>query len=193
VSIWWFVRHGESEANAGGWLSGHRDVRLTPRGVEQARALREPLGGLRPARLLASDLRRAWQTAELAWTHPEPPLERVSALRERDLGEWTGVPLSVLRERGDLDVLRSWEGQPPGGESQRMVARRALAWLAAHGRDGGAGCDTLVFAHGALIRAVVGLLDGTPTERIGEWTAGNAELLERSVPAGRWAELLRRV
>jgi broad specificity phosphatase PhoE len=186
AATWWFVRHGESEANAGGWFSGHRDVALTSRGIEQAMALREALVGLRPARLLASDLRRAWHTAELAWPSFEPPLERVPALRERDLGEWTGIPLATLRERGDFERLYSWEGVPPGGESQRLVARRALTWLAAEGGD----ADTLLFGHGALLRGLVGLLDGTPTALIGTWTAGNAELIERRVPRGRWAELL---
>src|SRR5215213_8151747 len=58
------VRHGESEANVG--LSSDPDCSLTPRGLEQARALAPRLArfDLRGFVAVVSPYRRAVQTAE---------------------------------------------------------------------------------------------------------------------------------
>ncbi|HMV68138.1 MAG TPA: histidine phosphatase family protein, partial [Myxococcota bacterium] len=61
---WLLVRHAESVANAGRWFSGHTDVPLSERGEAQARALGDELGEV--ARVVTSDLRRAWDTAQIA-------------------------------------------------------------------------------------------------------------------------------
>lgn len=185
----WFVRHGESTANAEGWLAGHRDAPLTERGVAQAMALEEALRGLTPGRVLTSDLRRAWRTAEIAWDHRLPPPKRTLRLRERDLGAWEGADIEDLRRTGGMDVLKSWNGAPPDGESHRTLAVRALSLL----DELDDGRDMLIFAHGGLIRAVVGLLDETPREEIGLLKVANTEVLARDVPQGAWAALLRSI
>lgn len=182
----WFVRHGESVANASGFLAGHHDSPLTPRGEAQARALAPALAALAPERLVASDLRRAWGTAALAWPADQPPLERTAALRERHLGDWERRDHASLRATGDNAALLSWRGTPPRGESHEMLARRVLTWLAEHDD----GRRTVLFVHGGLIRAVVGLIDGTPHDRIGQWKVKNTEIVARSTPPERWAELL---
>ncbi|MCB9684749.1 MAG: histidine phosphatase family protein [Alphaproteobacteria bacterium] len=180
----WFVRHGESVANAEGWLAGHRDVPLTARGEEQARALAPQLRALTPDRVVASDLQRAWRTGALAWNHRLPPVSRIPELRERHVGRWEGVPIGQLAEAGAMSVLTSWEGAPPEGESQEVLSVRVLAWLAANDDQ-----DTLIFAHGGVIRCVVGLLDREPTERIGYGKVGNTEVITRDVAPGTFARL----
>ncbi|MCA9489529.1 MAG: histidine phosphatase family protein [Myxococcales bacterium] len=180
----WFVRHGESVANAEGWLAGHRDVPLTERGVDQARALAPELRGLTPDRVVASDLERAWRTGALASHHRLPPLTRIPELRERHVGGWEGIPLTQLAQDGAMSVLTSWEGAPPEGESQRVLSLRVLAWLEANDDR-----DTLIFAHGGVIRCVVGLLDGEPTDRIGYGKVGNTEVIARDVAPGTFTRL----
>jgi broad specificity phosphatase PhoE len=187
MARWWFVRHGESVANAGGWLSGQRDVPLTERGVEQAKALREELRALAPERVLTSDLERAWKTASLAWDHRLPPFRRSPHLRERALGQWEGAVIADLAKQGGMEVLWSWRGRPPSGESHHDLALRVLEFLAT--TDDGK--DTLVFAHGGLIRCVVGLVDGVPLDEIGRNKVANAQVVERSVPPGSWGRLHR--
>jgi broad specificity phosphatase PhoE len=183
---WWFIRHGQSEANAGDWLAGHRDVALTAQGQREAIGLRPAMSTLRPQRIVASDLQRAWRTADLAWVPPAPIIERYAALRERHLGAWEGASIPVLRERGAMPTLLTWTDAPPGGESQRALAARVIGWLAAHDD----GRDTLAFLHGGLIRVVVGLLDDTPPHAIGAWRVANVEITPRDVPQGRWRRLL---
>lgn len=183
---WWFVRHGESTANAEGWLAGHRDVPLTDRGRLQAATLRVALADLRPDRVVTSDLRRAVDTAAIAWNHRLPPPKQAVAVRERNLGDWEGRPLLDLVQSDDMNVLLSWGRGPPGGESHARLARRALGYLASIDDAR----PTLLFGHGGWIRSVVGLLDGVATENIGTFKVGNTEIVTRDAPVGIWAELL---
>jgi broad specificity phosphatase PhoE len=189
VTRYWLVRHGESVANAEGWLAGHRDVDLTDRGVEQARALRPVLAELRPERVVSSDLLRAVRTASLAWDHRLPPVERALQVRERDLGAWEGRPIQELQRAGHGDVLVSWGYGPPGGESHQQLAIRALSWLSSIDD----GRDTLIFGHGGWIRAVIGVLDGTPLDQIGRFKVENTQVLARDVAPGTWSALLERI
>ena len=176
MATWWFVRHG---------LAGHHDSPLTPKGEAQARALRTPLADLSPHHVATSDLSRAWRTAQIAWGE-RTPVTQHAALRERHLGAFETQPMRALRAQGHMNALLTWTGRPPGGESQRDLAVRVLAWLAANDD----GRDTLLFVHGGLIRVVVGIVDGTEPERIGLWKVKNTEVVERTVPPGRWSQLL---
>lgn len=183
---WWFVRHGQSEANADDELAGHRDVALTDLGRRQAVALRATLAGLPVRRIVTSDLKRAWHTAALAWGDRPGLIERHAALRERHLGAWEGARIEALRASGGMEVLLSWTGRPPGGESHRDLGLRVVGWLAEHDD----GRDTAAFLHGGLIRVVEGLLDGTPSEQIGRRKVMNTEIVLRDVPSGRWRQIL---
>jgi broad specificity phosphatase PhoE len=184
-TLWVFLRHGQSFANAEGWLSGWRDVALTPEGERQARAAGEKLAELPVRRVLASDLGRAVRTAELAIAgHPTFPgaFHRVPELRERHMGVLEGVPFVEVRDDGRLDRwLRPWDVGPPGGESSAVAVCRALAAL----RRWDDGTPTLVVAHGSLLRALIGVLDGVPTSDIGQLpTTPNADPVIRRIPRG---------
>ena len=185
-TTWHFVRHGQSVANAEGWVAGHVDTPLTELGKHQARQLRPALEGLSVERVVASDLCRAHRTAELAWGHQTPPITSHPELRERDLGLWEREPLQTLRADGRIEALYGWASHPPHGESQRALARRVLRWLAGHDD----GQDTLLFVHGGLIRCIIGLVDGTPTDEIGLWKVKNTQHVQRRLSRGRWRELL---
>jgi broad specificity phosphatase PhoE len=187
VARWWFVRHGESVANAGRWLSGQRDVALTPKGEAQARALQEELRATAPGRVWSSDLERAWKTAALAWDHRLPPCRPTPRLRERSLGDWEGAAIADLAASGGMETLWSWHGRPPRGESHHDLALRALAFL----EEADDGEDTLIFAHGGLIRCVVGLVDRVPLPEIGRNKVANVQVIERTVPSGAWGALRR--
>lgn len=195
MTTWVFVRHGESVANAARVLSGWDDVALTPRGEEQARAVGEQLATYAVDRAISSDLCRASRTAELAlerWSaatgRRAPRLERDGRLRERNLGGWQGLSYDALRDRGDTSVLVDWQGRPPGGESLQDLAWRLTAALMVLESQRHAE-TTLVVAHGGVIRALLGLVDGVSTAELGKATIANATPHARTLPAGRWAEL----
>lgn len=182
MSRWVFVRHGESVANAEGWLSGHIDTPLTETGWAQARELGARLREQSFGRAFCSDLLRARQTAEgLGVAFIETP-----ALRERDLGDWSERERVTLRSSGEMARLLTWEGRPEGGESQADIAARAMPWFASQEPIEGA---TLIVAHGGLIRVVLGLLDGVPRSEIGRNRIENCVPHVREVAPGRFQEL----
>lgn len=171
-----FLRHAESVANAGGWLSGWDDVPLTPLGEAQARAVVLPWT---PGRVLVSDLGRAQHTARLALGPLRPPFHVCAALRERNMGVLQGQPIAAARADGRMERwMIGWDTVPPGGESIAQVVRRVFATL----RAWDDGTPTLVVGHGTMIKAVVAVLDGLDREAIGRLpSAGHATPIERRV------------
>lgn len=190
MAIWTFVRHGESVANAEGWLAGKLDSPLTARGLAEADATRRAVDEIPLARAFSSDLSRARRTAERIIVGRELPLVLTPALRERCAGAWSRRRLQDLGRDGSVELLlRGWTTRPPGGETLLEVATRAAAWLATVDDE----IDTLVVAHGALMRALLGALDDGPRDRIGEWRPRNCEVVQRELEPGAWAALRDRL
>lgn len=106
---------------ATGWLPGE----LSASGREQARLLGERRRDDGIAAVYASDLRRAIETAEIAFAGSGIPVHHDARLRECDYGELNGA--SVEQVTG---VRRRHVDQPfPGGESYRQVVERTRAFL----------------------------------------------------------------
>lgn len=190
MATWTFVRHGQSVANAEGWLAGCLDSPLTARGLAEADATRRAVADIPLDRAFASDLSRARLTAQRLLAGREVPLVLTPALRERSAGAWSRRRLEDLAKTGTVELLlRGWRTRPPGGETLLQVATRAATWLATVDGD----VDTLVVAHGALMRALLGALDDVPRDVIGDWRPGNCEVVQRSLSVGAWASLRDRL
>jgi len=191
VARWTFVRHGETRANAERWLSGWVDVALTTKGHMQAAEVGAALMGRSYDRYLMSDLTRARQTAaqiseslgvsDALW-YATP------SLRERTLGSWQGASLDALRASGEAALLIAWRGKPPGAESQHDLALRTLGFLAELEN-----VDTLMVAHGGVIRVLLGLIDQLPEEAIGRGRVANAQPIDREIQDGVWKALFERL
>lgn len=142
----WIVRHGETTMNAGGLLNGRGDALLTELGRRQAGWLRPVLAGERFDSVWSSDLRRAVDTARLAWG--EPRID--SRLREIDFGRLEGRPYDALPAEHKQGLLRFEDFRAPDGESLEELSSRVVEFL-----------DTLepgrhlVFTHGGVSRAVL--------------------------------------
>lgn len=177
-------------------LCGWTDIPLTPTGQQEAIRAGLALTGAQVERILCSDLRRAQDTALLiaesaGWSRQAsfaPPLSPTPALRERHMGQWEGRCLDDLRREHLTHHLISWSAAPPGGESLRDIAKRALLFLAEQPL-----VPTLVVAHGGTLRAILGLLDGEPLDEIGQTFIANATPVLRDVTGGTWQRLLRRL
>ncbi len=157
------VRHGQSEWNSVRRLQGQCDIDLSEKGREQARALRETIERLAPARIASSDLKRARDTAHLLGF---PDAELRADLREHDLGEWSGLFIDDLVAR-DGESYRGWRAgkvTPPGGETWEALGARTTGAL----RELGEGTDgpLLVVCHGGVIRSLLESLIGITAERI---------------------------
>jgi len=129
------IRHAQSTMNAAGLWQGQADPPLSEEGREQARDLGERLRGDSLSVLVSSDLRRARETAEIAAqrlgiaAHPEP------ALRELDVGDWSGLAAEEIARRWPGEFARFQAGdvdaRPGGGETRRELRARVVAALCA--------------------------------------------------------------
>lgn len=175
AQAFWFVRHGESEANAAGVIAGRCDSPLTARGREQAAAMAARLAAHRVTRILSSPQQRALDTA-LALAHATgAPVTLVDALRERSFGRLEGQPVDAV---GDHFSLR-----PPGGETWPQFAARVRQALA-HELADPRGSATAVVAHAGVHRA---LLEWYAGRRVNERPPNALAIrVDASVDADRW-------
>ena len=151
------VRHGESTWNAEWRMQGQADPPLSDDGRSQALALGLLLDGLAPDVVIASDLGRARETAELLG-HPDAVLDR--RWRESDVGRWSGRLVSDLIAE-DADAYRGWLEQahtPPGGEPWAAARERVAA--AARALAAGGTRTALVVTHGGPVRACCEVFTG---------------------------------
>jgi probable phosphoglycerate mutase len=157
------VRHGESEWNSVRRLQGQADIGLSRLGEEQAKRLRPVIEALSPDKAVSSDLERARRTAALLG-YPEAAV--FSALREIDVGDWTGTEVETLLANGTDDYSRWRAGAftPPGGESWQSFRQRVIAGLSEALADSAE--RLLVVCHGGVIRALLDGLVGLSPSRI---------------------------
>jgi broad specificity phosphatase PhoE len=153
------VRHGQSTWNAEERWQGHADPPLSPLGERQARAAARATAALAPLALISSDLTRARQTAELI-TPDGLVLAIEPALRERDVGEWTGLTRTEIEERypGYLDGFRA----PPGFEGDESLLSRTLPALEAIAQRLGDDAICVIVTHGGVIRSIERGLGAVP-------------------------------
>ena len=93
------ARHGETDWNREGRFQGWADPPLNDAGRAQARVLAERLSGTRLDAVYASDLRRAHTTAVIVAAPHDVAVVVDPALREIDVGSWSGLTRSQIEER----------------------------------------------------------------------------------------------
>lgn len=192
MPTWVFVRHGQSVANARRVLSGWDDVALTALGRSQARRVGRLLAERFPriGQVVSSDLRRARETAALAmatYGKLTPRLQIDARLRERNLGDFQGQSIEKLRADGRMRLALGWNSHPPGGESLDDLARRCLAAIIEREIGG----VSAVFAHGGVVRVLVGMAKGLRTEQIGGRKIENGKPIVCEVSEGAWEKIRR--
>ncbi|MBY8849765.1 histidine phosphatase family protein [Saccharothrix longispora] len=159
-------RHGETDYNATGRMQGHLDSVLTETGWNQARFAVPVLTGFAPELVVASDLRRAQDTATVFTRATGVALRIDERLRETNLGKWQGLTSAEVDVEwpGAMEVWRA-DGTfaPPEGETRVEVAERALAVV--HDVDEEFSGTVMLCAHGGLISALTGRLLELPVDR----------------------------
>ena len=176
------LRHGESQWNLENRFTGWVDVPLSPKGIEEAKQAGEKLRGFTFDRAFTSVLTRANETLRLvleAIGQTTIPIEKDKALNERMYGDLQGLNKAETAQKyGDAQVKiwrRSYDVKPPGGESLKDTAERALPYyekmIKPHLLKG----ETIIIAaHGNSLRALVMELDQLSKE----------EVLELNIPTG---------
>lgn len=149
------VRHGQSTWNAEGRWQGSADPPLSDLGRTQAEAA-APAAAPVDA-VVSSDLERARVTAELmAAALGVGPVGIDAGLRERDVGEFTGLTRAEIEGRfpgvlASLNASIASDGR--FGETPDALNTRVLAalWRVAEAHDGR---RVLVVTHGGVVRSL---------------------------------------
>jgi probable phosphoglycerate mutase len=160
------ARHGETTWNRAGRIQGWAPTSLTDRGHDQARALATAVAtDYDVDRLVASDLRRARQTASYLADRVgcEPVLE--SAWRERDFGRYQGFPCEeVFEEHDRLSIDHAGrdaiETRPESGESLLDVRERVLSGWDRLVAEAAPDETVAVVCHGGPLSLLVGTAAG---------------------------------
>jgi len=148
----YFVRHGESEANAARRFAGRTDSPLTERGRQQAQAVAVALTSERFDRVISSPLSRCRDTALVIAQRQQLPVDLEPDLVEIDVGDKTGMPFDEVRGLPEWtdDGYIAW----PRGETLDQVlsrAHRVITRIAAES----AGQRVLVVGHGGVTRILM--------------------------------------
>ncbi|MDD6190954.1 MAG: histidine phosphatase family protein [Firmicutes bacterium] len=186
------VRHGETKQHDEPMFIGQYDVPLSDKGRMQAEALgreiaemiiedveaealgmdkfgREPMPAIE--RIYCSDLGRTVETAEIICGKvndilPEPVyVKKDSGLREINLGDWDGRPVSEIRSEYPEEYVRrgselfSYKRREGGGENFYDLQYRVLAAFREILRNDD-GKNIIIVAHSGVIRVLENNING---------------------------------
>jgi broad specificity phosphatase PhoE len=154
------VRHGETDWNAANRFQGHADPPLNEKGQAQARALATELRREAFAALYTSPLQRAAETAAIIGY--ELGLEPIpdDALKEVDVGSWSGLTRAEVEERYPTGFARwlqfghGWDD----GETYDELGTRVLTGLTRIAERHEEG-DVLTITHGGPIRSALAVAE----------------------------------
>jgi len=184
------VRHGETPWNVTLQYQGHANVPLNERGREQARRAAARLRGLEVRALYASDIVRAWETAEIIGAAIGQTPTPMPELREIDVGQWEGLTPEELYRRFP-DHMAEYRRDPArtvrlGGESYAQLQARALVALQRIQESHAQGEVVVAVSHGGTIRALLCHVIGLDLGNFGRMWLDNGSLTELRLGRNGW-------
>ena len=159
----YLARHGETVDNANQILQGRTQGMLNEKGQEQAENLAKSLDGIQIDAVIASDLKRAVDTAEVLGKRRSMPLITTPLLRERDWGSFTGRFIPDLK-----DV--PWPDDVESMDAMMERARLFMDWL----RRDYSQQTVVAVGHGIINKVIQAVYHNTRTNKIPRMT--NAEV-----------------
>ncbi|SMD06055.1 alpha-ribazole phosphatase [Sporomusa malonica] len=152
------VRHGQTLWNLERKYQGHSDIALNDKGLRQAEAVAARLSEETIDAVYASDLSRAFKTAECIAAKHGLKVNLVPELREIKFGDWEGLTYEQISDRWPGLLGKLWttpdELEIPGGETFHQLKERAYAAIKkivdAHPEQ-----TVIVVAHGGTIGTIL--------------------------------------
>jgi alpha-ribazole phosphatase len=187
------VSHAQTEWTDQGIFQGHTDIPLNERGRRQAHALQNHLAPEKFDAIVASDLRRATETAAILALPHAMSVATDPRLREMNFGEWEGLTYADIQQAYPA-ALAAWRENPiqmgpPQGEHLGDVEGRLQRFvrdLERHSQES----TILLVAHRGSLRTLLCILLSLPVERHWEFRLEVASLSEVRIVAGT-ATLMR--
>jgi len=178
------IRHGATDWTAQGRFQGQTDVPLNAAGRRQVAALAQRLRAEPLQALYASDLQRAWETAQAIAAPQGMGVQAEPRLREIGFGAWEGYTYAELQQRHPA-ALAAWEhdplhSAPPGGETLLQITARVqaayTAILTAHAEH-----TVGLVAHGGPLQLLLCLALGVSPRAYWQFALAPASLSELCV------------
>ena len=163
MTVLYLARHGETVDNANQILQGRTQGMLNEKGQEQAENLAKSLDGIQIDAVIASDLKRAVDTAEVIAKRRSLPLITTPLLRERDWGSFTGRFIPDLKDvpwPDDVEIM----------DAMMERARLFMDWL----RRDYSQQTVVAVGHGIINKVIQAVYYNTRTNKIPRMT--NAEV-----------------
>lgn len=163
------VRHGETIDNARQIMQGQTHGELNERGLEQAQQVAQRLASERVDAVVASDLHRAIQTAEIIAAPHGLPVMTTELLRERDWGSFTGRFIPDLKGE-------TW---PDDIESETDLLLRARSFLI-YITTTYPGCRVVAVGHGIINKAILAVYAGCSMREVQRMMNAEVRILTTS-------------
>ncbi len=178
-TVFYFIRHGESEANAQKKFQGWSiDSALTEKGMQESKEIKEKMKNKKISAVYSSPAKRCTQTAEIIFENGCIIDDR---LKERGLGEWEGKTKYYVKEKWPEEYaqykLNRDTRKVKGSEQFEELEARGKQFLheiiAKHD-----GQKVAVISHGGWIKAMIMEIMGLPREELTEMKIPNLSVYE---------------
>jgi len=174
-----YVRHGETQMNVSGLLSGSTETPLTEKGKVQAKEAGKELKHKLPHidLIVCSPYERTFETAQLIAEEIGYPIQKIQKndmFIERTFGVLEGTPGKDFLDTHEYREFDEVKGSETIEELQKR-AEKAFKWLQTLDED-----NILVVGHGAFARAIKRVVQGLPHTHEYEidTSIGNAAIVE---------------
>ena len=173
------IRHGETAWNVDTRIQGQLDIPLNETGRWQAHRLALAVSEEGIAAVYASDLLRAYETAQSVAKGTGQPIVTDVGLRERGFGEFEGLTFKEIEQRWPEQSER-WRRRDPdfgpgGGETLRDFYARCVTTTtrlaAAH-----PGETIAIVAHGGVMDCLYRAASRVGLDAPRSWQLGNASI-----------------
>lgn len=172
--IFYFVRHGESEATAMGDLAPiEHDLPLTLRGREEAERVADYFitNKIPMTDVYASSYVRAVQTAEPTARRFNLTVKARDGLRERTWGSLKHLKWPELAKQLDgMNIEERYHFKPEGAESWAEMDTRVRTVLDEIANEHEEGANVAIFSHGGALRGMMTSLAGVEKSKFTDFS-----------------------
>lgn len=169
----YFVRHGQTDWNAGNRLQGRADIGLNPIGIRQAYETKEKLKNIKFDKVFCSPLKRAKETCQII-TDEEIIFD--GRLIERDFGEYEGLLKTDFDFEGFFNASKNQKFLK--AESISDVEKRVFSFLDEITEKYPTE-NILIVCHGGIGMFIGSYFKGKPENgNYLQFLAGNGEILQ---------------
>lgn len=168
------ARHGETEWNRKGIISGRSDISLSEVGYKQAEFLAEEVAALKTpiTKIIHSPLERARETARIVAEKNQLLMNMDERLIELDYGDYDGTS---DKSEGYLKLRTQFAVRYPNGESLMDVYARIVPLLEELEQD--SENTYLLVCHNSVIWAIKNYFEPLENEKVFNYRTPNAKLI----------------